>query len=125
MPTPSPRESSHRSAARRPQQRSANADTAPAQNPPRRLDRRSAPPLARLPTISQRCCSRAVCNSPHRSAGQCAAARAEDVLRRRHVSQPEDADAVEVLEALLQPRVRRVLRRSEAGARVVELLVWL
>mmetsp|Transcript_35674 Transcript_35674/g.114668 ORF Transcript_35674/g.114668 Transcript_35674/m.114668 type:complete len:314 (-) Transcript_35674:752-1693(-) len=93
--------------------------------PARRLDRRSTPPLARLPTISQRCCSRAVCNSPHGSAGQCAAARAKNVLRRGHVSQPEDADTVEVLEALLQPRVSRVLRRSEAGARVVELLVRL
>jgi len=38
--------------------------------------------------------------------GERAAARAGSVLGRRHVSEPEDADGVEVLEALLQPRLK-------------------
>ena len=57
--------------------------------------------------------------------GQSAAARAEHVARLRRLAEAEDADAVEVLEALLQPRNRRLLRRAHGHARVVVLLVRL
>merc|ERR1711918_49516 len=63
-------------------------------------------------------------SDPHLD-GQAAAARAEHVLSLGRLSEPEDADAVEILEALLEAPHRARLGRADRLARVVVLLVRL